>query len=239
MIRACLIILAAATSLRAQSSPPPATLEDMEAIYQRELRTRHMPLISHYFLSVQKAAASAADPAPYLAEVARLQELIKQGGVIDLVAARAPQPAGAAMPAPMPMPVPPPSPKEALQAVIALSPAISKGSVSPEPAASIGEMEWRVAFMAAGSYELHLEYACPVLSAPLKIVVDLAGQKAGAELPVEMATKDAQTFRVLRLGRVTLPADLRGRDLRITAGDKPASRLILRHLFIVPAKPAS
>jgi hypothetical protein len=44
---------------------------------------------------------------------------------------------------------------------------------------------------------------------------------------------------VLRLGRVTVPGDLRGRDLRITAGDKSSSSLILRHLFITPAKPAS
>jgi hypothetical protein len=78
-----------------------------------------------------------------------------------------------------------------------------------------------------------------VLSAPLKLVVELAGQQIETELPVEKITKDAETFRVLRLGRVTLPADLRGRDLRITAGDKSSSSLILRHLFITPAKPAS
>lgn len=238
MIRACLIILAIATSLPAQTSAP-TKLEEIETKYQLQLRLRHMRLISHYLLEMQNAARIEPEPAPYLAEVARLQELIKQGGVIDLVEARAPQAAGAAMPMPMPMPVAPPKPKEAMQAVIALSPALSKGSVSPEPTAKIGEMEWRVVFMAAGTYDLHLEYACPLLSKPLKIVVDLAGQKTEAELPLESATKDAQIFRVMRLGRVTLPADLRGRDLRITAGDKPASSLILRHLFITPAKPAS
>jgi hypothetical protein len=235
MIRALFIVLfIAATALRAQT---PATLEQMEAIYQRELSMRHIPLISQYLISLQKAYASAADKAPYLAEMARVQDLLKRGGVIDLAAARASQTAGAAMP--MPMPEAPPKPKEAAQAVIALSPALSKGSVSVEPTAKIGEMEWRVEFMAAGSYELHIEYACPVLSAPLKLAMDLAGQQIETELPVEKVTKDAQTFRVLRLGRVTLPVDLRARDLRITAGDKSSSSLILRHLFITPAKPAS
>jgi hypothetical protein len=234
MIRACLIVFFAIASSQAQTTAP-ATLEQMEAIYQRELSMRHIPLISQYLISLQKAAASATDKAPYLAEIARVQELLKRGGVIDLAAARAPQDAGT----PMPMPEAPPPPKEAAQAVIALSPALSKGSVSVEPTAKIGEMEWRVEFMAAGGYELHLEYACPVLSAPLKLVVDLAGQQIETELPVEKVTKDAETFRVLRLGRVTLPADLRGRDLRITAGDKSSSSLILRHLFITPAKPAS
>ncbi|MFM2166696.1 MAG: hypothetical protein RIS79_1067 [Verrucomicrobiota bacterium] len=234
MIRACLIVFFAIASSQAQTTAP-ATLEQMEAIYQRELSMRHIPLISQYLISLQKAAASATDKAPYLAEIARVQELLKRGGVIDLATARAPLAAGT----PMPMPEVPPPPKEAKQAVIALSPALSKGSVSVEPTAKIGEMEWRVEFMAAGAYDVHLEYACPVLSAPLKLVVDLAGQQIETELPLEKVTKDAETFRVLRLGRVTLPADLRGRDLRITAGDKSSSSLILRHLFITPAKPAS
>lgn len=234
MIRACFIVLFAIATSQAQTTAP-ATLEQMETIYQRELSMRHIPLISQYLIGLQKAAASATDKAPYLAEIARVQELLKRGGVIDLASARAPQASGAAMP----MPEAPPKPKEAAQAVIALSPALSKGSVSVEPTAKIGEMEWRVEFMAAGSYELHLEYACPVLSAPLKIAVDLAGQQIETELPMEKVTKDAQTYRVLRLGRVTLPGDLRARDLRITAGDKSSSSLILRHLFITPAKPAS
>ena len=233
MIRAAFIMLIAVSALRAQTTAP-ATLEQMEAIYQRELSTRHIPLISQYLIGLQKGAVSATDNASYLAEIARVQELLKRGGVIDLAAARAPQPA-----MPMPMPEAPAEPKEAAQAVIVLSPALSKGSVSVDPTAKIGEMEWRVEFMAAGSYELHLEYACPVLSAPLKLMADLAGQQVEMELPVEKVTKDAETFRVLRLGRVTLPADLRGRDLRITAGDKSSSSLILRHLFITPAKPAS
>jgi hypothetical protein len=235
MIRSAFILLIAVTALQAQTVAP-ATLEQMEAIYQRELSTRHIPLISQYLIFLQKGAVSTTANASYLAEIARVQELLKRGGVIDLAAARAPQPA---MPMPMPMPEAPAKPKEAEQAVIALSPALSKGSVSVEATAKIGEMEWRVEFMAAGSYELHLEYACPVLSAPLKLMADLAGQQIEMELPVEKITKDAETFRVLRLGRVTLPADLRGRDLRITAGDKSSSSLILRHLFITPAKPAS
>ena len=233
MIRAAFIMLIAVSVLQAQTAAP-ATLEQMEAIYQRELSTRHIPLISQYLIGLQKGAVSTTDTAPYLAEIARVQELLKRGGVIDLAAARAPQPA-----MPMPMPEAPAKPKEAAQAVIALSPALSKGSVSVEPTAKIGEMEWRVEFMAAGSYELHLEYACPVLSAPLKLVADLAGQQIEAELPMEKVTKDAQTFRVLRLGRVTLPGDLRARDLRITAGDKSSSSLILRHIYITLAKPAS
>lgn len=231
MIRTAFILLIAVTALQAQTVAP-ATLEQMEAIYQRELSTRHIPLISQYLIGLQKGAVTTTANAPYLAEIARVQELLKRGGVIDLAAARAPQPA-------MPMPEAPAKPQEAEQAVIALSPALSKGSVSVEATAKIGEMEWRVEFMAAGSYELHLEYACPILSAPLKLVADLAGQQIETELPVEKITKDAETFRVLRLGRVTLQADLRARDLRITAGDKSSSSLTLRHLFITPAKPAS
>lgn len=235
MIRAtAMLVLIVASVLRAQTTAP-LTLAEMEAIYQRELSMRHIPLISQYLISLHQAAETAADKTAYLAEIARVQELLQSGGVIDLAAARAPQAAGAAMP--MPMPAPPPS-KEASQAVIALSPALAKDSASIAATAKIGEMEWRVEFMAAGGYDLHVEYACPVLSAALPIRVELAGQVIEASLPTEKVTKDAESFRVLRLGRVTLPADLRARDLRITAGDKSSSSLILRHLFITPAKPA-
>ena len=103
MIRACLIVFFAIATSQAQTTAP-ATLEQMEAIYQRELSTRHIPLISQYLIVLQKGAVSASDNAPYLAEIARVQELLKRGGVIDLAAARAPQPA---MPMPMPMPVRP------------------------------------------------------------------------------------------------------------------------------------
>lgn len=234
MIRLFFFLLLTVASSQAQT-PAALTLEQMEAIYQQQLSLRHIPLISRYLIGLQKAALSASDQAPYLAEIARVQELLKRGGVIDLAVVRKSQPAkGAAMP--MPMPEVQPIPKEVAQAVIVLSPALSKGIASLEPTAKIGEMEWRLEFMAAGSYDLHLEYACPVLATPLKLLVDLAGQRIDAELSLEKVTKDAQTFRMLRVGRLTLPSDLRASDLRITAGLKSGSSLILRHLFITPAK---
>lgn len=237
MTRLCFFLLLTVACSQAQT-PAALTLEQMEVIYQQQLSQRHIPLISRYLIGLQKAALSASDQAPYLAEIARVQELLKRGGVMDLATVRKSQPSKEpAMP--VPMPEVQPVPKEVARAVIILSPPLSKGMASLEPTAKIGEMEWRVEFMAAGSYDLHLEYACPVLTTPLKLVVDLAGQRIDTELPLEKVTKDAQTFRVLRLGRLTLPSDLRASDLRITAGQRSGSSLILRHLFITPAKQAS
>jgi hypothetical protein len=106
--------------------------------------------------------------------------------------------------------------------------------------ATIGEIAWRIEFIAAGTYDILLHYACVELEEPLKIVVKCNGQILEKELDVEHATKDAQTFRILRLGSLALTSDLRGETLRIVAGDKASAKLIVKSLLITrPRPPAS
>ena len=44
-----------------QPAATPLTLEQMEAIYQRELSARHIPLISRYMLDLQRQQAASTD----------------------------------------------------------------------------------------------------------------------------------------------------------------------------------
>ncbi|MCX6851901.1 MAG: hypothetical protein NTY98_23635, partial [Verrucomicrobia bacterium] len=75
------------------------------------------------------------------------------------------------------------------------------------------------------------------LEEPLKIVVECNGQRLEKELEVERVTKDAQSFRILRLGSLTLTSDLRGETLRLSAGDKASPHLIVKSLLITRPRP--
>lgn len=223
------------------AAPATARLQQMESIYQKELSARHIPLLGKYLLELQRQAATVkgADKAAYDAEIARIQQIISAGGVLDLIATQQAQSGTMPMPAPMPAPVP----IEQKQALIALVPALAQEvlpAASAEAAtATIGEIAWRIEFLAAGTYDILLHFACPELEKPLKIVVQCNGQTLEKELEVEQVTKDAQTFRILRLGSLALTSDLRGETLRLSAGDKASPQLIVKSLLITrPRAPA-
>lgn len=221
----------------AVSPPSAARLQQMESIYQKELSARHIPLLGKYLLELQRQAATATDKSAYTAEIARIQQIISAGGVLDLIATQQAQ-AGT-----MPMPATPtvPVPIEQKQALIALSPALAQ-EVTPKAqadaqTATVGEITWRIEFIAAGTYDILVHYACTELREPLKIVVECNGQRLEKELEVERVTKDAQSFRILRLGSLTLTSDLRGETLRLSAGDKTSPHLIVKSLLITRPRP--
>ncbi|WP_395750898.1 hypothetical protein [Prosthecobacter sp.] len=223
----------------APAPPPAARLQQMETIYQKGLSARHIPLLGRYLLELQRQAATAAptDKPAYDAEISRIQQIISAGGVLDLLATQQAQAGTMPMPAPMPAPVP----IEQKQALIALSPALAQEVIPTAPAdartATIGEIGWRIEFIAAGTYDILLHYACPELTAPLKIQVECNGQTLEKDLEVDRATRDAETFRILRLGSLTLTSDLRGETLRLTAGDKNSPQLIVKSLLITRPRP--
>ncbi len=236
----CLALLVPPAVAQQPASPAAITrLQQMEGIYQKELSARHIPLLGKYLVELQRQAATATDKTAYEAEITRIQQVISAGGVLDLIAMQ--QSLSGAMP--MPAPPPAPVPIERKQALIALSPALAQ-TVSPTPAANaetatIGEADWRIELIAAGTYDILLHYACPELAGPLKIRVEFNGQTVEKELAADRATKDAQTFRILRLGSLTLTGDHRGETLRLSAGDKTSPKLILKSLLITRPRPAA
>lgn len=237
---AFILLLAAGTGAApAQQPAPPATrLRQMEAIYQKELSARHIPLLGKYLLELQRQADGATDKAAYQAEIARIQQIISSGGVVDLIAAQ--QAPSAGMPMPLPMPETPPL--ERRQALIALSPALA-GRFDPTPppdatAAVVGEAEWRIEAIAAGTYDVLVQYACPDMSAEVPLRVEFNGQTLTKPLGAARATRDARTFRIFRVGSLVLTRDHRGETLRLTAGDKNNPRLILKSLILTRPRPA-
>ena len=244
MSAASLLWLAGSAAAQQPAPTPPPTaiarLQQMESIYQKGLSARHIPLLGKYLIELQRQAATAADKSAYNAEIARIQQIISAGGVLDLIATQQAQSGTMPMPAPMPAPVP----IEQKQALIALSPALAQDVIPKPPVdaqtATVGEISWRIEFIAAGTYDILLHFACRELEEPLKIRVECNGQLLEKELDVEHATKDAQTFRILRLGSLALTSDLRGETLRLVAGDKASAKLIVKSLLITrPRPPAS
>ncbi|MGV3661178.1 MAG: hypothetical protein ACO1TE_13410 [Prosthecobacter sp.] len=217
---------------------PATRLQQMEEIYQKELSSRHIPLLGRYLVELQRqaaAAVAAADKTAYESEIARVQQIISAGGVVDLIAAQQAQSGGVPMPAPAPVPT------ERKQALIALSPALAQ-SLAPAAAANsatavLGEGAWRIELIAAGTYDVLLHYSCPDLKEPLPVQVEFGGHVVEKVLEPARATKDAQTFRIYRLGSLTLTGDRRGETLRLTAGDKAAPKLILKSLLITKPRP--
>jgi hypothetical protein len=239
-----LLLAGIAASQQPAPAPPPTAagrLPQMESIYQKGLSARHIPLLGKYLLELQRQAGAATptDKPAYDAEIGRIQQIISGGGVLDLIATQQAQSGTMPMPAPLPAPVS----LEQKQALIALSPALAQ-DISPKapldaPTATVGEIAWRIEFIAAGTYDILLNYACPEQTEPLNIRVEFNGQTLEKELEVGRMTKDARTFRILRLGSVTLTNDLRGETLRLNAGDKASPKLICKGLLITrPRSPA-
>ncbi len=231
--------IAAQQPAPASSPAAVARLQQMESIYQKGLSARHIPLLGKYLLELQRLAATApaADKPAYDAEIGRIQQIISAGGVLDLIATQQAQSGAMPMPAPLPVPMP----IEQKQALIALSPALAQ-DISPKaaadaPTAAIGEIAWRIEFIAAGTYDILLNYACPEQADPLDLRVEFSGQMLTKELETGRMTKDAQTFRILRLGSLTLTNDVRGETLRLTAGDKASTKLICKGLLITRPRP--
>lgn len=242
----CLPYLAQAqVTLPVNSAPVAASSENsrlrqMETIYQLQLRAKHVPLLSNYITDLQKLAAKETDAAPYQKEIERIQGIISRGGVVDLAAAVQSLKTPAETPLMQPMPAPMPQGR----AFIALTPALARsisptpdGSASPE-AAAIGEIDWRIEVLPAGTYDIVLNYACPVLENPMKLQVNLGRERVEATLDESNITPSATAYGLLRLGQITLTTEMRGESLRLMAGMRDDKSLLLKQLVITKTRAA-
>lgn len=231
-------VLLPVTSAPVAASGENSRLRQTETIYQMQLRTKHLPLLSKYIVDLQKLAAQASDPAPYQKEIERMQAILSRGGVMDLTSAFQSLKA----PAEAPVQQPPPMPTRSTGAFIALTPALAEritptpdSSASPE-AAAIGEIDWRIEFLPAGTYDIVLNYACPSLSQPLALQLSLAGERLDTTLDASKVTPSATTYGLHRLGQITLAADTQGAFLKLAVGAGAPPELLLRQLVITKAK---
>lgn len=227
------------TSAPVAASAEDSRLRQMETIYQQQLRALHVPVVADYVTDLQRLAATAPDPAPYQREITRIQGILASGGVVDLTAAARSLKTPAEPP---PEPGAPPVPR-LRRGTLALTPALA-ASIRPRPdtsaspeAAAIGEIEWRIESLPPGQYDVLLHYACPSLTAPLTLECSVAELRLVASLGPEGATRNATTYGILRLGRLSLPQELRGETLRLRAGtESTTAQLLVKQLILTPSK---
>ncbi len=225
----------------AQTAQPAVAsrLKQMEEIYQKELSMRHIPLLGKYLLELQRLAATATDKQPYLEEISRIQQIIKLGGVVDLIAAQQ-SPTGTA---PLPTPMPAPTTAERRQGTISL-PLLRATSTSPASAVKatttpLSAATWKIEHLAAGTYDIVLHYSAPSLAQPLHLQINFGGQVIEKYIGAERATKDASTFRFFRLGSLTLTSDQRDGTLRLDIASKSPPQFILKNVLITPSRSAA
>ena len=221
------------TALVAQTAAP-ATLEQMEAIYQRELSTRHIPLISRYLINLQShTSVPAPDTAAWQTEIVRVQQLLKTGGVINLATARS-----AVDNTAMPMPLVTPLTADTPPPILTLTPALALDAKDPTATSvTVGDIQWAVRFMAAGSYDIHLQYACPKLEKALPVRIELDGQVVEKTLDTTLTTPDEKSFRLVRVGRLTLTEAVQAKNLRLVCGAGQSASLRLKQIYVTPSKP--
>ena len=230
----------AGSSAAIQASAADSRLRQLEAIYQQQLRSRHVPLLSKYLTELQLLARTADTPA-IQEEIKRVQAIISSGGVVDLMAAmRELNPAAA--PGPEPKPVAMPETGQEKRAMITLTPSLAQTILPvPESSASpisahVGQLTWRIDRLQAGAYDLVLHYASLTPDQQVPVTIELAGQKLALTLDSRQATKDARTFRLWRLGQIILPEDIEGSPLVLTAGTTSEAALIIRNLVLTRAR---
>jgi hypothetical protein len=238
----CLLITAGAAAQQNTPAPAPAaattkplTLEQMEAIYQRELSSRHIPLISRYLQEIQRLQAASTDPKPYLDEIASVILILKANGVIDLQAARAATTEGAPSTAPTAMPMSAAAPVTPIREW-KLLPAQALQATPAAETAKIGRIEWKAPELPAGTYDVHIEYSATGFKTPIELELALGSQNLTSRLPTVRATKNEKTFGVFKIGRMKLTAAVSGQTLSLTAGTATDSGLVLRQLLLTPAK---
>ncbi|MES2597918.1 MAG: hypothetical protein V4662_21475 [Verrucomicrobiota bacterium] len=217
------------------ASSPDSRLRQLEAIYQQQLRARHIPLLGKHLTELQLAARSAPGPA-WQQEILRVQSVISAGGVVNLTAAaRELNPA-------VPAPVLPPMPDRPRRVTLMLTPSLAQ-TIDPKPessaspvGAAIGQLTWRIESLPAGEYDLVLHYASVVADTEVPVSIEFAGQKLTQILEAGQTTQDGKNFRLLRLGQIKLDTDVSGVPLVLTAGTVTTPALIVRNLVIGRAR---
>jgi hypothetical protein len=219
------------------ASSESSRLRQMEAIYQQQLRSRHIPLLGAYATTLQKQAAIAADPVPYQKEIERVQSIISGGGVIDLAAAVQ----SLRSPADMPMPAPLPPPKRQEKIMVTLTPSLARrisplpaGSASPRSAA-VGEIEWRLETLPPGTYDVVLQYSLPAATEAVAGDIALGPYKLDFKLTADQGTPKS-SFRLLRLGQFKLDQETRAQILLLRAGTAESQSLLVREVVLSKAK---
>lgn len=246
LIAACLLGPAANPPLHAQtaSSAPttatPLAWQQLEATYQNELKKIHVPLLSTYVNDLQRLAATSSNAELTVAiekELQYVQGVISRGGVIDLNSLAEDLRKGSTTP-----PATAPTPRQATNALLVLTPVQATTVTPPAPASPSGigdsiaftTITWNIEALPKGAYDLIAQCCLTALPTPGDLEVSLDRLPLLFPLEKRHLAPAPDSFRLIRLGTIELPLDIKNTTLTLTAPKD--CQIQLRQLLITQAK---
>jgi hypothetical protein len=229
-------------------------LEALETTYLTNLRRTHAPVLQDYqrqleLLKSQMAARGRLTDAQWVeAELEQIKKIIATTGVMPYDALRPVSAAGALAAANAPPLGPemdmdpdapkPDRPRPSRTRSLLLDAGTARVSDSPpSPSAKTvapGVLEWNVTSLPAGTYDVTLIFAAEKLSKPVDLSLSFAGQQLTATLPTERATGSNATFRLFRVGQVTLVRDANNNLLQLRSNQPPGELQVKSLIFAQP-----
>lgn len=209
--------------------PTPSRLQAMEAIYQKNLKAAQAPLLKEYLadLNALLLRAPAADAPAINAEIARVNKMIANG-VIEFSAAK---------PSAPPTKVGRPLPSSGV--VFSLDPNEAEPPQPADGVVPIGSASWTLSLLPAGTYEIIAQYVCTTLpTGTAKLKLDYHGNSFVRELKATHLTSKDGTYRVMRLGQITLTEDVKLEKVTLSTVEAGEPWFFIKHILIAKPKAA-
>lgn len=219
-------------------------LEQLEATYQSNLRALEVPILQEYLrqldsLKSQFVARNRVDDAKQVdEEITRVKSIASTTGVLPFTELEGAM-ALTASSAPKPDAAPLKKDTSSLSTLLAAE-AQKGGAINPKTGAiPIGNAEWRIFKLPAGTYDVLMVFATESLPLPEQLTLTIGGHEFPAIIPVDRATGSPETFRLLRLCQVKLDTEVTGGTLSLASATPDKPLLWLKKLmFAVPKKTA-
>ncbi|WP_009963126.1 hypothetical protein [Verrucomicrobium spinosum] len=245
---------AVAPAAAAASASPSlqSRLETLDATYKSNLRRLHAPVLQDYMRQLELlrqqlgARARLSDAKTVEKEIEQVKQLISNGGAMPYTALQPAPPVAsgtpvAAVPAPPPPPGPPgPGPGMSKRPSLVLHPNMAKvQGVPTDPSAktlSLGVAEWSVPSLPAGSYDLSIVFSAAKLDNDAEIRAFFNGNDLTATLSADRATGSDQTFRIFRIGHITLAQDVTNEVLQMRSNLPLGQMQVKNVIFAEPRK---
>ena len=198
----------------------------------------HVQLLGTYVTDLQRLASTSRNAETTVAineELRRVQTIISSGGVIDLQRASA-EVGKASFPAAEPAP----PPAAAARALMTLGPALASqiqpAQDTPQEAPAITAITWNIEALPRGDYEIVAQASLQSLEEAATIELTLDRKVLQFPLLPRHLASAPGDFRLLRLGRIELPLDIKDSPLELVITPTGArADLRLRQLFITRA----
>jgi len=226
-----------------QPSPGGASkLATLEATYLENLRKLHAPVLQDYHrhLELLKQQFSSSgrydDMKKADAELAKVKQIMSSTGVLPYNCLL-PPPAAPIVPEPAPAsdataPVPRPDrPVPVLS--LKSSEATNAAAAGPGIAVNgmpLGTVEWKVASLPAGIYELRMVFGSAQLPAAETVTVLFCGQQLNVAITPERAAGNGAEIQIMRLGQITLERDAMNESLILQNTENQPPHLVVKSL---------